>query len=282
MSEKLSYFIDWFPQMPVELIPGKRYRLGRGAGNEFYLPDVHASRDHAEITWNDGGFVLTDFGSSNGTFLNDEPVTDPVTLQEGDEIRVGTTVLRLRVEEAKKAAEEYENTKKQVQEWQTVVNVALGDGYHPGEHGGLSGAIKNVSIAQVIQMLTAGSSIGRLLVTATGVSESVGPSPDEKPAREDQTSGRPEDAVGSVYFKDGQVIAAGYVAGESPDDAIEGAEAVYALLALREGTFEFLVEDVAHIERTIEESPQALLMEGMRRLDERARDAQDPEDTQKL
>lgn len=282
MSEKLSYFIDWFPQMPVELVPGERYRLGRGAGNEFYLPDVHASREHADITWNGGAFVLTDFGSSNGTFLNDQPVTDPVILKEGDEIRIGTTVLRLRVEEAKKAAQEYEKTKKEVQEWQTVVDVALGDGYRQGEHGGLSGAIEDVSLPQVVQMLTAGSSTGRLLVTATGVSGSAGPSPDEELAREDETSGRPEDAVGSLYFKDGQVIAAGYVAGEPPDDTIEGAEAVYALLALREGTFEFLVEDVAHIEPTIEESPQALLMEGMRRLDERARDAQDPEDTQKL
>ena len=51
MSGKLSYFIDWFPQKPVVLAPGKRYCIGRGGGNEFYLPDVRASREHAEIKW---------------------------------------------------------------------------------------------------------------------------------------------------------------------------------------------------------------------------------------
>lgn len=268
MSQGRSYFIDWFPNKPVELRPERRYRIGRGGGNEFCLPDVHASREHADIEWKGDSFVLTDLGSSNGTFLNDQPLAGSVVLKDGDEIRIGTHVLRLRVvrtDEAGKVPEEYEKTKRKVQEWQTVV------GLQPAEHGGLSGAIEDVSLPQVIQMLEAGRKTGRLLTTATGMS-------------------------GSVYFKEGRVVAAEYLTAEDQDSSVEGAEAVYRLLELREGVFEFLAEAV-EFEPSIRESPQALLLEGLRRLDEKNLDEKGgdekggrqaeggepgPEDTQKL
>jgi pSer/pThr/pTyr-binding forkhead associated (FHA) protein len=265
VSGKLSYFIDWFPQKPVVLAPGKRYCIGRGGGNEFYLPDVRASREHAEIKWDGEAFVLTDLKSSNGTYLNGEPLTGSAALKEGDEIQVGEHVLRVRVEDATRVAEEYEETKKKVEEWQTVVEV--NDGSEPARGGELSGAIEGMGLPQVIQMLEAGRKTGRLLVTATGVS-------------------------GSIYFREGRVVAGEGRAPDNPDAAVDGAEAVYALLELERGVFEFLPEDVGARPRAagpvIEGSTQALLMEGLRRLDERRLEEKrlseglGPEDTQKI
>ena len=44
------------------------HRLERSGGNEFYLPDVRASREHAEIRWDGEAFVLTDLKISGGTY----------------------------------------------------------------------------------------------------------------------------------------------------------------------------------------------------------------------
>ena len=54
------------------------------------------SRRHARITVSPTGALLEDLGSKNGTFLLGEPVATPHSLADGDEIRVGSVVLRFR------------------------------------------------------------------------------------------------------------------------------------------------------------------------------------------
>jgi DNA-binding winged helix-turn-helix (wHTH) protein len=54
------------------------------------------SRRHARITVSPTGALLEDLGSKNGTFLLGEPVATPQSLADGDEIRVGSVVLRFR------------------------------------------------------------------------------------------------------------------------------------------------------------------------------------------
>ena len=44
--------------------------------------------------------MVEDLGSRNGTFLRREKVTGPVPITDGDEIRVGSIVLRYRVNSA--------------------------------------------------------------------------------------------------------------------------------------------------------------------------------------
>jgi len=53
--------------------------------------DVHLSREHARIEIVGDRLVLEDLMSSNGTFVR---VRQPFLLQEGDEILVGTTIIR--------------------------------------------------------------------------------------------------------------------------------------------------------------------------------------------
>jgi parallel beta-helix repeat protein len=68
-------------------------RIGRTLDNEITLHDTQISRHHAAISREAGGFTLQDLGSSNGTFLNDQRVTEPRILRDGDRIRVGNTNL---------------------------------------------------------------------------------------------------------------------------------------------------------------------------------------------
>ena len=67
--------------------------IGRSASNDLMLPDNRVSRQHALIEQRAGGAVVTDLGSSNGTFVNGEQVQSSYPLQAGATIRVGNTEL---------------------------------------------------------------------------------------------------------------------------------------------------------------------------------------------
>jgi pSer/pThr/pTyr-binding forkhead associated (FHA) protein len=69
-----------------ELVNGAT--LGRG-DVEIQLDDPFASSRHAKITRQGRTLVLTDLGSNNGTYLNDEPLTGAQPLHPGDRIRIG-------------------------------------------------------------------------------------------------------------------------------------------------------------------------------------------------
>jgi hypothetical protein len=62
--------------------------LGRG-NVEIRLDDPFASSRHARISRQGRTVVLEDLGSTNGTYLNEEPVTGPQPLHPGDRIRIG-------------------------------------------------------------------------------------------------------------------------------------------------------------------------------------------------
>ena len=67
--------------------------LGRDEGAFGGLRDDRVSRRHASLETRDGGPVLEDLGSSNGTDLNGRRIDKPRTLAHGDIVRVGSVVL---------------------------------------------------------------------------------------------------------------------------------------------------------------------------------------------
>ena len=66
--------------------------IGRGARNGIRILDTEVSRSHASLRFDEHGFVVTDRGSSNGTFVNGAAVRSQM-LNNGDQIQVGRTVL---------------------------------------------------------------------------------------------------------------------------------------------------------------------------------------------
>jgi hypothetical protein len=62
--------------------------LGRG-DVEIRLEDPFASSRHARISRQGHVVVIEDLGSTNGTYLNEEPLTGPQPLHSGDRIRIG-------------------------------------------------------------------------------------------------------------------------------------------------------------------------------------------------
>jgi hypothetical protein len=72
-----------------------RIVIGRLAGSEVEVDDPGASRRHAEIRREGGEWLVVDLGSTNGTLVNDSPISE-ATLEDGDRITIGRTVLEFR------------------------------------------------------------------------------------------------------------------------------------------------------------------------------------------
>jgi pSer/pThr/pTyr-binding forkhead associated (FHA) protein len=62
--------------------------LGRDAGNDVTVDDVTVSGAHAQIVVDGPSAIVTDLGSSNGTFIDREPITEAV-LHSGQWLRLG-------------------------------------------------------------------------------------------------------------------------------------------------------------------------------------------------
>jgi hypothetical protein len=69
-------------------IPDRGATLGRG-DVEIRLDDPYASAHHARISREGHVVVIEDLGSTNGTYLNEEPLSGPQPLHPGDRIRIG-------------------------------------------------------------------------------------------------------------------------------------------------------------------------------------------------
>jgi pSer/pThr/pTyr-binding forkhead associated (FHA) protein len=63
--------------------------IGRLGDNDVRLDEESVSSHHAEIIASNGGALLRDLDSTNGTFCNGDQVTGEVPIEEGDEIYFG-------------------------------------------------------------------------------------------------------------------------------------------------------------------------------------------------
>lgn len=75
--------------------------IGRKEGN-LILDDFKVSGTHAKVTVDKKHYMIWDFGSSNGTFVNGKRISEATPIDENDEIAIGDTVFVLKLLAAKK------------------------------------------------------------------------------------------------------------------------------------------------------------------------------------
>jgi DNA-binding winged helix-turn-helix (wHTH) protein len=94
-QDQPSYWLEWgrrrFP------LPVGEYVIGRDPEVEIRLDASTVSRRHARLVVTAEGTVLEDFVSKNGTFRGRERITLPVTLADGDVIRIGSLLVTFHV-----------------------------------------------------------------------------------------------------------------------------------------------------------------------------------------
>lgn len=119
------------------------------------LVEEMVSRRHARIIWAGDDISIEDLGSTNGTFVNGEKI-DERTIQEGDRILIGTSILKLvpATQDTKRGEVEY------VRRPDT-----------PPEREGpprMTGSLSEVPLPDLLQLFAASRKTGVLLVSAGG------------------------------------------------------------------------------------------------------------------
>jgi hypothetical protein len=82
------------PAEAIELNRGLN-RLGRSATNDFQIQHASVSRCHCEVEVTDDAMFVRDLDSSNGTYVNGQPV-ERVQIQTGQIIRIGDVEMEVR------------------------------------------------------------------------------------------------------------------------------------------------------------------------------------------
>jgi len=74
------------------IVEKREILVGRSEECDIVLPARAVSRRHAQIVQTDGGYLLRDLGSKNGTFVNGQEVEGDYALKDGDEIEIALAV----------------------------------------------------------------------------------------------------------------------------------------------------------------------------------------------
>ena len=86
-----AHLIDLEANRTYDLATARQI-IGRASDSDIVVHDLNASRTHAELRFGPQGiWVVSDLGSTNGTRVNDAPISSQA-LQPGDRITIGTTV----------------------------------------------------------------------------------------------------------------------------------------------------------------------------------------------
>lgn len=80
----------------VVALDGREISFGRGHDCTVPLSDSYASERHARVYPSGEDWMVSDLGSTNGTFLNRAKVTSPTPIQPGDQLGIGKTVVEVR------------------------------------------------------------------------------------------------------------------------------------------------------------------------------------------
>lgn len=210
------------------LVPGRDVVIGRSAELDMVLVEDMVSRKHARISIDGEQILITDLGSTNGTFVNGEKVRQ-ARLQEGDRVLIGTSILKVVASgqgqqlPAAEARQQLEVRGRRQQRSSTM-----------------SGTVEEVPIPDLLQLFSTSKRTGLLRVQTPS-------------------------ATGKVYLRDGSIF---YASINEDHDLgpmkalcrmVGWDNGGFEFGPGEEGA-EFMLE--------LEESTESLLMEAMRQLDE--------------
>ena len=77
-------------------LDGAPLLIGRGTDAAIRLDDDYVSTRHARIASSNGQWFVEDLGSTNGTYIGSQRLSQPSALQAGSKVRIGKTTLELR------------------------------------------------------------------------------------------------------------------------------------------------------------------------------------------
>ncbi len=207
---------------------GREVTIGRSGDVDLVLAEDNVSRRHAKLTVRGDDILLQDLGSTNGTCVNGERVKK-ATLREGDRVLVGSVILKVVRGEAGSA----EATDAQIRE---ALEAAAAS--HPRQASGMRGRLEEIPLPDLLQLLANAKKSGLLQL-------------------------RDGERRADVHLHEGRISGCALL--DRP--ALPSKKAFARLLSWDRGDFELrpLAEAPA---AAIDEQVEAMLLEGMRQVDE--------------
>jgi hypothetical protein len=205
--------------------------IGRASELDMVLIEDMVSRRHAKIQTLEGQVVITDIGSTNGTFVNGEKIKR-ARLKEGDRILIGTSIIKLVTIDPASVMSEMEaktQLERRAQQGQKSSSTSRA----------MSGSIEEIPLPDLLQLLSTSKRSGVLSIRGPG-------------------------GHGQIYLRKGQI----YYATIDDSFDLSPRKAAFRLLTWEQGQFDLEPPDDKSVLEEITESTDALLLEGMRQLDE--------------
>ena len=203
--------------------------IGRSSDLDMVLVEDMVSRRHAKITSTASEVYIQDLGSTNGTFVNGEKISRS-RLSEGDRILVGTSIIKLVAADSTAAGQSEAEARRRLE---------AGATRHSTSGRPMSGVIEEIPLPDLLQLLSTSRKSGVLTVASSH-------------------------GIGKIYLRKGQI----YFAAINDDFAVSPQKAIYRMLTWQNGTFELEPSVEMQVMEEVQESTEALLMEGVRLLDE--------------
>jgi len=214
------------------LRPHREIIIGRSSDLDMVLVEDMVSRKHAKITTDDSVVTIQDLGSTNGTFVNGEKVRK-AELKDGDRILIGTSIIKMVYVEG-----DATNNALNVSETEARSKMAVAANKRATPKS-MSGSIEEIPLPDLIQLLSTSRKSGVLFV-------------------------RTDHAAGRLFLRKGQI----YFANLENNAGVPSRKAIVRMLSWAQGSFELEPPDESPVAEELEESTEALLMDGMRQLDE--------------
>jgi hypothetical protein len=205
--------------------------IGRSSDLDMVLVEDMVSRKHAVITTQGGQILIQDLGSTNGTFVNGEKIdrTRKTRLNAGDRILIGTSIIKLVSSDGALPSDAEARSQ--------LERSASGRSTVAGKP--MSGTIEEIPLPDLLQLLSTSRKSGVLAVRSTH-------------------------GVGKIYLRQGRI----YYGCINDAFDVPPRKAVFRILTWAAGSFELEPPDDRKVLEEIAEPTEALLLEGVRQIDE--------------
>jgi pSer/pThr/pTyr-binding forkhead associated (FHA) protein len=234
-------FLVRYPEAPLRVSEKSKVTIGRADDNTIVLTERRVSRQHARIDWEESlkKFILSDLGSSNGTYLNGSKISSMTRypLGDWDKIRIATAVFTARfVDDPAIIKGEFKELRQRVHSDVTEIFEVSEIENMLHQKPSLSGDLEHLGPIELFQMIENSRKTGLLTL-------------------------KTEAGEGKFGICDGNIITGKF-------NDLQGEPAAFEALKCCKGQFAFLLQTEITDPPQISLPTTMLLMEGCRLIDE--------------
>ena len=219
----------------VRVLPLEELLLGRDTNCHIVLDEDPMSRHHAKVLYLDYQPEILDLGSTNGTYLNGKKV-NRAFLKHGDQIQVGSSIFEALIGKEHVSTQPDAEGREEAKRVQSLLSQLKGKATPPQQTSAISGRLAEIHLSSLLQIIESDRATGTLVIRHGG--------------RE-----------GKLHIHQGMIRHA--TLGRA-----RGSKALYRIMALKEGQFDFYIPGRSPEYDNVEGHLQHHLLEAARQKDE--------------